>query len=38
MDELRVLAFGSVKEDGDDPAIDGEKKNTHKKPSIRCYC
>lgn len=25
MDELSVLAFGSVKEEGDDPAADGRK-------------
>lgn len=31
MDVLRVLAFGRVKEDGDDPATDGQKeeKKTH---------
>lgn len=30
MEVLRVLALGNVKEDGDDPATDGERQHIKK--------
>lgn len=38
MEELSVLALGSVKEEGDDPARDGEKEHNTRRSIIVWHC